>query len=116
MAVNRRVAVPLVVVVGLLSLTTALEAARRAGAGPTGAATGGGSAGCGEAVVTVAPIDPVLGPRVGGPTGQAGPARATRLAQLVRPAGTAWLGQPGQHLKSPTLGGGILRDQALLIY
>lgn len=76
MAVNRRVAVPLVVVVGLLSLTTALEAARRAGAGPTGAATGGGSAGCGEAVVTVAPIDPVLGPRVGGPTGQAGPADA----------------------------------------
>ncbi len=71
---NRRFWVPLIAIVGMMTLTLILESARRAGKEPTGAATGASEMGCGSSEFLEPPPDLVKAPSVGPGSGLAGPA------------------------------------------
>ncbi len=80
---NRRLGVPLILVTGTLLLTMGLEAGRRAGAHPTGAATGGvDELGCGTPALLEPPPSLVITSAVGAGLGLAHPAdfEADRIA------------------------------------
>jgi subtilisin family serine protease len=70
---TRRVGVPMVLVTGSILLSVGLEAGRRAGAHPTGAATGSDDLGCGTPVLMDPPPGLVITAGVGRGVGGAGP-------------------------------------------